>query len=471
LRLQTSIRVEANREGYRELRRFARRWPESSWAIEGAGGLGAPLATRLLADGLAVADVPAKLAARIRALSTGHGRKTDEADAVSVGVAAWTATSLVSVRFDEMALALRALTEHRDDLVKTRTQTVNRLHVLLAHLVPGGAPSGLSADGAAALLRRVRPRDVLGATRRRLAVDLVGEVRRLDQRIAATGERITAAVRESGTTLTELFGIGGMLAGKILARVGSVDRFGSAAAFASYTGTAPIAVSSGDVVRHRLSRAGDRQLNYALHVMAITQIRHQTAGREYYQRKRAAGKSHREALRCLKRRLSDVVFRQLLRDAKGAGPGGHSGATLQSSAAGPTPTAGSSDKSLPGPTAAQPTTAGSSPVLTQRGAEEVTGSIPVSPTAEWPGQRLFSELPARPFVVSVSDSVGVGVPQSPGLRRDRLQPRTTARRHPGRRRGAATSGTPTRSDPGQRRAAVAGSGQHCGTELVGTTAR
>jgi len=225
LRLQRSIRVEANREGYRELRRFARRWSETSWAIEGAGGLGAPLCTRLLADGLAVADVPAKLAARVRTLSTGHGRKTDEADAVSVGVAAWTAVRLVSVQFDETAIALRALTEHRDDLVKARTQTVNRLHVLLTHLIPGGAQTGLTAAQAAAMLRPVRPRDVLGRTRRRLAVDLVGEVRRLDQRITAVGEQITAAVRESGTTLTGLFGIGGMLAGKILARVGSIHRF------------------------------------------------------------------------------------------------------------------------------------------------------------------------------------------------------------------------------------------------------
>jgi transposase len=277
LQLQDSLRVEADRDGYRELCRFAGRWPGARWAIEGAGGLGAPLATRLLADGLAVLDVPAKLAARVRVLSTGHGRETDEADAVSVGVAAWTAASLVSVRFDETA-ALRALTEHRDDLVKTRTQTVNRLHVLLAQLIPGGAPTGLSADLAAGMLRRVRPRDVLGATRRRLAVDLIGEVRRLDQRIAASGEQITTAVAACGTTLTELFGIGGMLAGKILARVGAIHRFGSAAAFASYTGTAPIAVSSGDVVRHRLSRAGDRQLNYALHVMAITQIRRDTRG-------------------------------------------------------------------------------------------------------------------------------------------------------------------------------------------------
>jgi transposase len=256
-----------------------------------------------------VADVPAKLAARVRTLSTGHGRKTDEADALSVAVAAWTAPALTSVHFDEVTLALRALTEHRDDLVKARTQTVNRLHVLLAHLIPGGAPTELTADTAASLLRQVWPRDVLGTTRRRLAAELIEEVRRLDTRITSAGELIITAVRKSGTTLTELFGIGGLLAGKILARVGSIHRFGSAAAFASYTGTAPIAVSSGDVVRHRLSRAGDRQLNYALHVMAITQIRHDTPGRAYYRRKRAAGHSHKEAMRCLARRLSDVVYR------------------------------------------------------------------------------------------------------------------------------------------------------------------
>ena len=132
-------------------------------------------------------------------------------------------------------------------------------------------------------------------------------------------------------------GIGTLNAGKILARVGSIHRFRSAAAFASYTGTAPIEASSGDIVRHRLSRAGDRQLNCALHTVAITQIGRDTPGRAYYQRKRAAGKSHREALRCLKRRLSDVVYRQLLHDSAtelAAGPGGHSGAALPSCAAG-----------------------------------------------------------------------------------------------------------------------------------------
>jgi transposase len=115
-----------------------------------------------------------------------------------------------------------------------------------------------------------------------------------------------------------------------------VHRFRSAAAFASYTGTAPIEVSPGDVKRHRLSRAGDRQLNHALHMMALSQIRHDTEGRTYYQRKRAAGKSHKEAMRCLKRRLSDVVYRQLLDDADrviATGPGGQSGTAAKSSVA------------------------------------------------------------------------------------------------------------------------------------------
>jgi transposase len=353
-----TIRVPVSAAGYQQLRRFADRWPQASWAIEGAGGLGAPLATRLCAEGIAVADVPAKLAARVRLLSTGHGRKNDDADAISVGIAALTATKLRTVAIDETAIALRALVEHRDDLVKTRTQTLNRLHGLLTQLIPAGASTRLSADTAAQLLRTVRPRTPMLATLRALASDLIAEIRRLDRRITTTATEITAAVQASGSTLTQLHGIGNLLAGKILARVSDIDRFRSAAAFASYTGTAPIEVSSGDVVRHRLSRAGDRQLNSCLHIMAITQIRHDTPGRAYYQRKRAAGKSHREALRCLKRQLSDAVYRRLVRDAhpdSETGPGGHQGATTTSSAAGSTPTTDSSDQSLPGPAGSDPT--------------------------------------------------------------------------------------------------------------------
>jgi transposase len=330
-----TIRVPVSRDGYRALRRFADRWPDPTWAIEGASGLGAPLTAGLRTDGIDVVDVPAKLAARVRMLSTGHGRKNDAADAVSVGIAARSAPRLNSAAVDDTVTALRAIVDHRDDLVKTRTQTVNRLHVVLTNLIPAGAQRDLTAERAAELLRGIRPRDAAGKTLRGLATDLTSEIRQLDRRIAKAAADIQTAVTASGTALTELCGIGALTAGKILGRVGTIDRFRSAAAFASYTGTAPIDVSSGDVVRHRLSRAGDRQLNLCLHVMALTQIRQDTPGRAYYLRKRTEGKSHKEAMRCLKRRLSDVVYRQLRHDANRleAGPGGHSGAALSSSAA------------------------------------------------------------------------------------------------------------------------------------------
>ncbi|GAA4491274.1 hypothetical protein GCM10023094_55540 [Rhodococcus olei] len=371
LRPLATIRVPVGGEGYRSLRRFARKWTNTRWAIEGATGLGAPLTNRLSEDGVDVVDVPAKLAARVRLLSTGHGRKSDDADAVSVGVAALTGHGLTTARIDAEVTALRAIVEHRDDLVKTRTHTVNRLHVVLTHLIPAGAPRGLSAERAAEMLRRVRPRDVAGKTLRGLATDLVAEVRQLDRRIAKATSDIEVAVAESGSSLTELCGIGTLTAGKILARVGSIHRFRSAAAFASYTGTAPIEASSGDVVRHRLSRAGDRQLNCCLHTMAITQISRDTPGRVYYQRKRAAGKSHKEALRCLKRRLSDIVYRRLLHDAtpqSAAGRENTRGRLCRPARPADTPHTGTSDQSLPGPTKPHPTTGDHGFGLTQRGA-------------------------------------------------------------------------------------------------------
>jgi transposase len=129
-----------------------------------------------------VVDVPAKLAARVRTLSTGHGRKNDDADAISVGIAAFSARRLTSVAVEGPVTALRAIVEHRDDLVKPRTQTVNRLHVVLTNLVPAGAQRGLTAEKAAELLRGIRPRDALGRILRGLAADLIAETRQLDRR-------------------------------------------------------------------------------------------------------------------------------------------------------------------------------------------------------------------------------------------------------------------------------------------------
>jgi len=152
--------------------------------------------------------------------------------------------------------------------------------------------------------------------------------------------------------LTSLHGIGPSGAARLLVEAGDITRFPSKAHFASWNGTAPTGASSGDQVRHRLSRAGNRQINRTLHIMAVVQLRHRASeGRAYYDRKVAAGKTPREAMRSLKRRLSDIACHQMVLDAraKATGPGGHMGTATGSSAAGSHPGAGASEKSLPGP--------------------------------------------------------------------------------------------------------------------------
>jgi transposase len=302
--------------------------------------------------------VPAKLSARVRVFSTGHGRKTDATDAHSVGVVAVRTPGLNQVAVDGELVALRLLSDRRDELAHARTQTVSRLHRLLLELIPGGAPRFLSANQARALLATVRPRDVAGRTRRRLAAELLAEIVVLDRKLKDSDTQLREAVTAAGTGLPGLYGMGPVGAARLLGDVGDVRRFASKARFASWTGTAPIDASSGEQRRHRLSRAGNRRINRVLHIMAIVQIRNDTPGRAYYRRKLAAGKTPMEALRCLKRRLSDVVYRQLVADttqAEKTGPGGHSGATTNSSAASPTPAADTSEKSLPGPAKPEPT--------------------------------------------------------------------------------------------------------------------
>jgi transposase len=149
-----------------------------------------------------------------------------------------------------------------------------------------------------------------------LASEVLRDVRTLDRKIADLNERIEAEVKASGTTLTEIFGVGPILAARIIGTVGDVSRFPTKAPFASYSGTAPVEASSGEVVRHRLSLAGNRKLNYALHMVAVCQARSDARGGVYYRKKIAEGKSRKEALRCLKRRVSDAVFRSLVADSQ-----------------------------------------------------------------------------------------------------------------------------------------------------------
>src|SRR5215208_1602866 len=313
-----------DRSGLRSLERWARRFPERRWAVENAGGLGRHLAVKLAGSGESVVDVPPKLSARVRVLSSfaGNARKNDRVDAVATALAASRNERLAAVDPEAASEALRLLSERREDLVAERTRALNRLHALLRDLLPGGVARTLSAERAARILRSIRPKGTSARLRQRLASEVLRDVRTLDRKIADLGGRIEAEVEASGSTLIEIFGIGPILAARIIGTVGDVRRFPTKAHyFASYSGTAPLEASSGEVVRHRLSLAGNRKLNYALHMVATCQARSDARGGTYYRKKIAEGKSRKEALRCLKRRVSDAVFKSLIGDSQAASRG------------------------------------------------------------------------------------------------------------------------------------------------------
>jgi transposase len=343
-----TARFENTNEDYRKMRTLVKRWPDRVWAVEGATGVELHLAQRLISDGERVVDVPSKLSTRVRAIDSGHGRKNDPTDAHAVAVVGLRTKGLRAVVADDQTVALRLLSERRRDLVRSRTQAVNRLHQVLMELIPAGAQRHLTATKARDVVATVRPRDVAGKARRQLAVDLIDDVAVFDRKIKAVDTRIEEAVAASGTHLTDIVGVGPVTAATILGEVGDIARFATADNFASYTGTAPIEASSGEVIRHRLSRAGNRRLNSALHVVALSNKRYDPRGKAYYERKLAAGKGSKGSLRCLKRRLSDVVFRVLVEDRAAVNPGGQMGATLTASAVDQIPKANTSDKPQPG---------------------------------------------------------------------------------------------------------------------------
>ena len=345
--------------GFKAMTEYVKQWPDRVWAIEGCNGIGRHVAMRLIADGQDVVDVPPKLSARARVFSTGQGRKTDATDAHSVALVGTRMTGLRPVVADDQLTVLRMLADRRRSLGEEHTRKVSQLHALLLELLPGGAKKDLSAAQAKALLAKVRPRDLVGKTRRRLAAELVGDLEQIYARKKAADKELKALVAATGTGLLDLHGIGPSGAARLLVEVGDITRFPDRNHFASWTGTAPIDASSGDHVRHRLSRGGNRQINRVLHIMATVQLRNPTEGRAYFDRKKADGKSSNEAMRCLKRRLSDAVYRVMVDDlakTTRTDPGGQPGNDSDSSATGSQPNASSSDKPLPGPVEHQPRT-------------------------------------------------------------------------------------------------------------------
>lgn len=309
-------RVTVNANAFKTLMQWSADWPQRRFAVEGAAGLGRPIAQLLVAAGEHVVDVPARLSVRARLLDTGGGRKTDIHDAASVAHVAQRNRKLNPVAAEDQTTLLRMLADRRDDLAHERVRIINRLHILLRDLIPGGAALGLSATKAAALLRTVRPITAADTCRRALARDLIEDLRRCDRLLKTNEKHTEQALEAAGCSLTEIHGLGTVLAAKILGHVGDVTRFANADHFASYTGTSPLDASSGERRRHRLNTGGNRQLNTALHTAAVVQSRDHGAGREYYQRKLAEGKTQSEARRALKRRLANVIYRHLVKDQR-----------------------------------------------------------------------------------------------------------------------------------------------------------
>jgi transposase len=356
-----SRRFGTDEAGFSAMRRYVSRFPERVWAIEGCSGIGHHVAMRLLATGEEVLDVPPKLSARTRVFATGQGRKTDATDAHSVALVGTRMAGLRPVVNDEQLAVLRVLVDRRRSLGEDHTRMVAQLHQLLLELVPGGAKKDLSAAQAKAILAKVRPRDSVGKARRRVAAELISDLERVYRRRRAADKELTQLVAATGTSLMDLPGIGPSGAARLLVEVGDITRFPDRDHFASWNGTAPIDASSGDQVRHRLSRAGNRQINRALHIMATVQLRNPGPGRDYYDRRKVDGKTSMEAMRALKRRLSNIVYKTMLDDAMthatqgaGTGPGGQRGNDSDSSATGSQPQHRHFGQATPGPVTKQP---------------------------------------------------------------------------------------------------------------------
>lgn len=313
-----TIRVDADRHQRARLLAWATPFAPRTWAVEGATGMGALLAQQLVAVGEHVVDVPPKLSSRARLLESGKIDKTDPNDARSAAIVAWHNPTLnVVTGLDEHRVVLRLLADRDHQITAQRTRTIGRLHALLCVLIEGGTTRALTATKANQLLDSVTIDGPITAERVAMARQFVTEIATLDQARIETRKRTASVIAATATTVTEIHGIGPVTAAIILGRVGDISRFPTAGHFARHNGTAPIEASSGPKQRHRLNPRGDRQLNHAIHMAAVTQVGHDTPGRVYYLRKQAEGKTRKEALRALKRHVSNAVYQHLVADAHG----------------------------------------------------------------------------------------------------------------------------------------------------------
>jgi transposase len=310
------LEVRTNASQVPDLLAWAAPFECRSWAIESAGGLGYLLAQQLVARGEHVVDVPATLSSRVRLLGSGKSTKNDANDARAVAVAALRAPQLAQVRVEDHVTILRLLAKAQLDTSRAKSRACCRLHAVVAELVPGGIRKEIVVKQAEQVLAGITATSAVQRQRLDLAYDLLSEIIMLEDRAKRARTRMINEVLASGSSLPGIFGVGPITAATLIGYTGDINRFPTAGHYAAYNGTAPVEFSSSGRTVNRLSRRGNRTLNHAIHMIAVTQIRHRRSeGRAYYDRKLAEGKKPREARRALKRQISDRVYRQLRADA------------------------------------------------------------------------------------------------------------------------------------------------------------
>ena len=395
------LRVRAGAVQADRLLAWAVAWPERTWAVEGARGMGYLLAQQLVAAGERVLDVQPKLGARVRLLATGATNKNDPNDALSVAIAALRSAAGTRVRPDDHAAVLKMWSKRHRDLSRARNQVVCRLHAVLCDLIPGGVSKQIRAAAAARVLEQARAPGAVQQARHELAAELLADLCRIDAQRREAKKKLAAAVRASGTTLTGIFGVGPAIAATVIGDVRDISRFPTKDRFAAYNGTAPVEVSSGNRVIYRLSLRGNRRLNHAVHMAAVTQVRNaHSEGRAYYDKKVAEGKTPKEALRALKRKISDALYKHLKADAAraAAGPGGQPGNGSSASAAGLHPERRLFGQATPGPAP----TLRSRPAASKAACRAQRGQAPGLPALPAPRGRRGSGVNGRPQAVARS---------------------------------------------------------------------
>lgn len=309
------ITVPATPEGHLRVVKWAAQWPDRRWAIEDCRHLSRRLEADLLAAGETVVRVPPKMMAGARRSARTFG-KSDPIDALAVARAALREPDLPVARLEGAAREIKLLADYRENLIKERTAVQNRLRWRLHELEPGYDP----APGSLARSKTLNQIEGLLAHHQGVVADLaraeVRRIREITQEVNPLQAQITAKVAVMVPSLLELPGCGAVTAAKLIGEAADITRFKSRDAYAMFAGTAPIPVWSGNQDRFRLNRGGNRQTNAAIHRIAITQLRIHPDAQLFITRRLASGNTKREALRALKRRLTDVVYRTISQDTQ-----------------------------------------------------------------------------------------------------------------------------------------------------------